>query len=169
MLMPEYLRAVHQAGFKRYLTSGERHLSWEHVEVPGLHRDGHEFPLELSFGEYAKNGEHLFIGIARDVSERKAAENLIYESEQKFSTLAESLPQLVWMAEPDGSIFWYNQNWYEYTGTTFEELQGWGWQTVHDAQMLPLVIEPGRIQSKPANRSRWNFRSDRQRGNFAGF
>ena len=141
MLMPDYLRAVHKAGFGRYLTTGKRHLSWEHVEVPGLHRDGYEFPLELSFGEFKKNGEHLFIGIARDVSERKQAEKTIYESEQKFSTLAESLPQLVWMAEADGSIFWYNRNWYNYTGTTFEDMQGWGWQTVHDARMLPQVIE----------------------------
>jgi PAS domain S-box-containing protein len=71
MLMPEYLRHVHEAGLNRYMKTGERHVSWEHVEVPGLHQDGHEFPLELSFGEYSKAGGRIFIGIARDVSQRK--------------------------------------------------------------------------------------------------
>ena len=49
MLMPEYLRHVHKAGFKRYRESGERHISWEAIELPGLHKDGSEIPLELSF------------------------------------------------------------------------------------------------------------------------
>jgi PAS domain S-box-containing protein len=71
MLMPEYLRHAHQTGIERYIKTGERHLSWEHVEVAGLHRSGHEFPLELSFGEYKKSGERFFIGIARDITLRR--------------------------------------------------------------------------------------------------
>ena len=141
MLMPEYLREAHKAGQERYIKTGKRHLQWESIEVPGLHRDGHEFPLELSFGEYNKNNRHIFIGIARDVSERKKAEALLLESEQKFATLAEVVPQLVWMAEADGFIFWYNRNWYEYTGTTPADMEGWGWQSVHDPEMLPQVME----------------------------
>lgn len=141
MLMPEYLRHLHREGQDRYIKTGKRHLQWEHVEVPGLHRDGYEFPLELSFGEFIENDRHVFIGIARDVSERKRAESLIRDSEQKFSTLAETVPQLVWMAEPDGFIFWYNRNWYDYTGTTPEDMKGWGWQSVHDPKMLAAVTE----------------------------
>jgi two-component system sensor kinase FixL len=49
MLMPEYLRHIHTAGQERYLKTGKKHVNWEHVEVPALHRNGHEFPLELSF------------------------------------------------------------------------------------------------------------------------
>ena len=45
------------------------------------------------------------------------------------------------MAGPDGHIFWYNQRWYDYTGTTFEQMQGWGWQSVHDPDELPKVLE----------------------------
>jgi len=74
MLMPGYLRDVHKAGLGRYIKTGKRHLDWQHIEVTGLHRDGHEFPLELSFGEFNKNDEHIFIGIARDISERKRVE-----------------------------------------------------------------------------------------------
>jgi PAS domain S-box-containing protein len=55
--------------------------------------------------------------------------------------MANGIPQLAWMAEADGSVFWYNQRWYEYTGTTFEQMQGWAWQSVHDPTVLPKVIE----------------------------
>ena len=48
------------------------------------------------------------------------------------------------MAQPDGSIFWYNHRWYDYTGTTFEQMEGWGWQSVHAPEILPSVLEAWR-------------------------
>src|SRR5258708_13746374 len=45
------------------------------------------------------------------------------------------------MAEADEHVFWYIQRWYEYTGTTLEQMEGWAWQTVHDPAMLPKVLE----------------------------
>ena len=74
MLMPEYLRHLHEAGISRYETTGTRHLNWNHLEIPGLHQDGHEIPLELSFSESTIQGRHIYVGIARDVSERRQAE-----------------------------------------------------------------------------------------------
>jgi PAS domain S-box-containing protein len=55
--------------------------------------------------------------------------------------LANNLPALCWIARPDGDIFWYNRRWYEYTGTSPESQQGWGWTSVHDPQRLPDVLE----------------------------
>ena len=75
-----------------------------------------------------------------DVTDRKRAEEALRHSEVQFRTLAEAIPQLCWMANPDGSIFWYNQRWYDYTGTTAEQMEGWGWQTVHDPRTLPAVL-----------------------------
>ena len=63
------------------------------------------------------------------------------ESEEKLRLLADTIPQLAWMARPDGHIFWYNRRWYEYTGTTLEQMEGWGWQSVHDPNILPKVVE----------------------------
>ncbi len=62
------------------------------------------------------------------------------DREAELQTLADAIPQLCWMANPDGNIFWYNRRWYEYTGTTAEEMEGWGWQRVHDPKMLPDVV-----------------------------
>lgn len=64
----------------------------------------------------------------------------LQEREQQFRTLADSVPQLAWMAEADGHIFWYNQRWYEYTGANPDEMMGWGWESVHDPKVLPEVM-----------------------------
>ena len=45
------------------------------------------------------------------------------------------------MANADGFITWYNRRWYEFTGTTEAEMEGWGWQSVHDPAELPKVLE----------------------------
>ena len=68
-------------------------------------------------------------------------ERRLRESEPQLRTLADAVPQLVWMAEPDGLVFWYNQRWYDYTGTTPEQMEGWGWQSVHDPEVLPKVMK----------------------------
>ena len=62
------------------------------------------------------------------------------ESEERLRTLVDNIPQLAWMANADGWIFWYNKRWYEYTGTTPAQMEGWGWQSVHDPQELPRVL-----------------------------
>ena len=51
------------------------------------------------------------------------------------------MPQLVWMSDPDGFIRWFNERWYDYTGTTAEQSCGWGWQSVLDSRFLPEVEE----------------------------
>ncbi|CAN5619426.1 hypothetical protein BH09PLA1_BH09PLA1_09090 [soil metagenome] len=63
------------------------------------------------------------------------------ESEATFRQMANTIPQLAWMAKPDGYIFWYNDQWYRYTGSTPQEMEGWGWQRVHDPKFLPTVME----------------------------
>lgn len=62
------------------------------------------------------------------------------QSELRFRTMVDSIPQLAWTARADGFIDWYNQRWYEYTGTTPKDMEGWGWQAVHDPATLPAVM-----------------------------
>ncbi len=74
------------------------------------------------------------------VIERKYAEERLKESESRFRALAENIPTLSWMANANGWIYWYNKRWYDYTGTTPQEMEGWGWQSVHDPSVLPTVL-----------------------------
>lgn len=76
-----------------------------------------------------------------DVTAAKQGQESLAESEAKFRQLANSIPQLAWIARPDGWIFWYNQRWYDYTGTTPALMEGWGWKSVQDPEYLPLIME----------------------------
>lgn len=58
----------------------------------------------------------------------------------EFASIAQYLPTLCWIAEGDGSIFWYNLRWHDYCGTTAEDMEGWGWQSVHHPDYLPVVM-----------------------------
>lgn len=76
-----------------------------------------------------------------EISARKLAELAQTESEDRFRTLADNMSQLAWMTDGTGSITWYNKRWFDYTGTTFEEMQGWGWTKVHHPDHIESVLE----------------------------
>lgn len=80
---------------------------------------------------------HAFNEMLQEIQKRDLA---LQEREGQFRTLADSIPQLAWMAESSGDLLWYNRRWYEFTGTTPQEMIGWGWQSVHDPEMLPQVL-----------------------------
>ncbi|GAC1438756.1 MAG: hypothetical protein NVS1B11_34970 [Terriglobales bacterium] len=64
-IMPEYLRRLHEEGLARYVASGTRHLNWDGIALPGLHKNGQEIPLEVSFGEFKRDGKRVFTGFVR--------------------------------------------------------------------------------------------------------
>jgi PAS domain S-box-containing protein len=76
MLMPEFIRKVHETGFRRYLETGVRHINWKDTELVALYKNGKEFPVEISLGELTQNGRRTFTGFIRDISERKRAEEI---------------------------------------------------------------------------------------------
>jgi PAS domain S-box-containing protein len=107
MLMPEMMRKLHENGFKRYLTTGKRHLNWQGVEVTAQRKDGQEFPVEVSFGELTSDGHKVFTGYIRDISERKQAEDQLRASERNLQmTQAElaRVSRLTTMGELAASI-----------------------------------------------------------------
>jgi PAS domain S-box-containing protein len=86
-IIPERLREAHRRGIERFLRTRERNIPWTGIELPALHKDGHEFPCEISFGEWTSGTETIFTGLARDVTERKRA----LEEEQRARAEAESV------------------------------------------------------------------------------
>jgi PAS domain S-box-containing protein len=69
-IMPERFHERHKAAIGRYLQEGTKRLEWDWVELPGLHKDGHEVPLGISFGEAIIHGEHRFTALIRDITDR---------------------------------------------------------------------------------------------------
>jgi diguanylate cyclase (GGDEF)-like protein/PAS domain S-box-containing protein len=79
--------------------------------------------------------------VQRDQSARALAEESMIQSEDRFRTMANNISQLAWMADAKGYTFWYNNRWFEYTGTTLEEMAGRGWQNVHHPDHVQRVVD----------------------------
>jgi PAS domain S-box-containing protein len=85
-LMPKNLQPDHFVGLDRYLKTGAKQIPWKGVEMLGRNKSGKELQLELSFGEFQKNGKRFFTGVVRDISSRKQAESALKSSEKLAAT-----------------------------------------------------------------------------------
>ncbi len=83
----------------------------------------------------------LLMATSRDVSKQKARAEAIDATAFKFRALANSIAQLAWMADASGYIFWYNKRWFDYTGSTLEEAEGWGWRASHHPEHVERVVK----------------------------
>lgn len=107
--------------------------------LPGgrwLHMYGSAIPLNDEKGE-VRGAIAAFVDITKHIEAEKA----LRESEEKFRMLANHISQLAWMADNEGRIFWFNKRWLEYTGSTHEEVEGWGWTEKHHPDHLGRVLE----------------------------
>ncbi|MFP5393360.1 MAG: MASE4 domain-containing protein [Gammaproteobacteria bacterium] len=90
---------------------------------------------------YGDDGKATVVfGVIADITERKRGEAAAAEMEAHFHTLADELPEIAWMARPDGWIYWFNRRWREYTGLSQHEAEGWGWRQVNDPALVPTIV-----------------------------
>ncbi|PEQ13727.1 histidine kinase [Novosphingobium sp. PC22D] len=122
---------------------GERVPTFETVR---RRKDGSEVQVAITVSPVRDEDGNVVAAskIARDITEQKRIRSRLAESEQRFRLMADNISQLAWIADGDGWIFWYNKRWFDYTGTTHEQMQGWGWKAVHHPEHVDRVVE--RIQ-----------------------
>jgi PAS domain S-box-containing protein len=89
----------------------------------------------------AREGVLGMTGVVQDVTTRRSASETLRQSEEVLRALANTIPQLAWMAQADGAIVWFNERWFDYTGTTPDQVVGWGWQSTCEPSVLPTVRE----------------------------
>lgn len=126
-----------------------------YLAVPVLSRSG-EVLGGLFFGHpeagvFTERHESIVVGLAAqaaiaidnarlfDIARRERAQ--AKASEERYRFLAEQVPQIVWTAKPDGYLDYFNRRWYEYTGKTFEETEGWAWQAVVHPDDLEMCLD----------------------------
>jgi PAS domain S-box-containing protein len=115
------------------------------VEVNGQRPDGTNAErFWLTSWHPLRGPEGAIVGInvvAEEITQRKRAEAALAASEARFRELADNVSQFAWTADQAGWIYWYNKRWYDYTGTTLEEMQGWGWRKVHHPDHVDRVVQ----------------------------
>jgi PAS domain S-box-containing protein len=161
MLMPDYLRHLHRQGLQNYLDTGQKHIPWDAVELPGLHKSGKEITLELSFGEFNKEGVRFFTGIARDISRRKRDERRLTLQHSVAEILAgaanidEAAPKLLrdiafnldwqiadfWLVDKSENVLHLISNWRNPSLKHIEEFEA----TNRAARFPPGKSFPGKI------------------------
>jgi PAS domain S-box-containing protein len=145
ILMPEFMRKLHETGFRQYLATGERHLNWQGTEVTALHKNGQEFPVEVSFGEMTRNGHKAFTGFVRDISEKKRAKDELRSQKEVFQKIFENIPVTISFIGADGHIELVNPQWERTMGWTLEEIHAQSldfFAEAHpDAQYRQIVLD----------------------------
>jgi PAS domain S-box-containing protein len=99
-------------------------------ETIGLRKNGVQFPYTVDVDRVTLPDGAAAVAFCIDISERQRADKALRASEQRYRDLADAMPLVVWTARPNGELDYYNQRWFDYTGMTLEQTQGWGWQSV---------------------------------------
>ena len=108
-------------------------------ERPARHLMMSFFPLR---GSASSNRPLEGVGlVATDITARHRMEDRLRRSEARLRMIVDSVPQLAWMTDPEGEIQWYNRRWYDYTGSTPEEMRGSGWQTLQHPDHRDAVTQ----------------------------
>jgi PAS domain S-box-containing protein len=125
--------------YARQLNSGER--DYYQMEKRYVRKDGTLVWAQLSVTlmRDAAGAPDYAIAVVEDIGARHQAEAALRASEQQFQLLADNIPHLAWMINETSESLWFNRGWYDYTGATWEEMQGRGWtRVIHSEDVARL-------------------------------
>ena len=121
-LAPEDRKRYHE--FNMQICSGQKgFLEFDIINMRGERRQMETRAVPLRINE----GPIVQLGLSRDITERKKAEQKLRESELRLRQLTETIPEMLWSATPDGAIDYCNTRVLDYTGFPAEEILGDGW------------------------------------------
>lgn len=123
-LMPKRYGRDHDAHLQRYHDTGEKHVIDHTREVDGLRKNGTEFPMDLRVGEAALENETLFVGIIRDITDRKRQEKEIADNLSFVTTLVDSVPNPIFVKDTSGRYVNFNRAYERAFGIRREDIIG---------------------------------------------
>ena len=148
-IIPHRLRQAHHDGLCKYLQSGQGLVVNATTEISALHRDGHEFPVELSVAPVEIKGEQIFTAFVRDISERKRVEAELSQSQRFAQSVAEHSTSLIY-------VFDLRTRTNAYTNRSMAEFLGYSHE--HSALLgpnfLPSILHPDDLPGLDAHLAR---------------
>lgn len=150
-----------------------RRCMLEEVEAASLVISTKEFDqlancINVGIGEAVKEFTRLEAK-RRDELSMNVKESDADTRDHALHDFVENLSDLAWSARPDGYIDFYNRRWYEYTGTTFDEMKGWGWEKVHEGTRLPEIVARWKLSLSTLEPFEMEFRLRSAAGDFRWF
>ena len=134
-----------------YQEAWEKFAQYESSQAETATRESNELRsaaqenfLELTFAGVAGAiavGLFFTRRVSREIRERTRVEETLRASMQRYTFLADAMPQIVWTAKPDGNLDYFNRKWFDYTGMTFEQTKDWGWKPVIHSDDLNECVE----------------------------
>jgi PAS domain S-box-containing protein len=124
VLIPDRFRSAHEAGIRRVVETGETRVIGHVVTLMGLHKSGHEFPIELSLGTWTTGDERFFSGLIRDVSEREKALEQLTASEGRMRAVMNAANDAIVVADETGAVMLWNPSAERVFGLTEEAMMG---------------------------------------------
>ena len=100
-------------------------------------KTGERIPIAVTVSPI-RNADGAIVGASKIANDLRQQAQL-RETKDQFTALADNIPQLAWIADSEGWIYWYNRRWYDFTGTTLADMEGWGWQKVHHPDHVERV------------------------------
>jgi len=120
MLMPDPDRTNHGEYLTNYTSGGAAKIIGTGREIEGLCRDGTVFPLDLAISKVEGQDQRLFVGVVRDISQRKIAEQALVESDESFRSVVETMGDGL-MVAVDGQRAFVNQAFMDIDGYKKQE------------------------------------------------
>lgn len=96
-------------------------------DLPLKTKDGQCREVEFVSNVYQEDGNRVIQCNIRDITERKQAQEALRQADERFRFMAESMPQKIFTAKPNGDIDYFNPEWAEFTGLSFAEIKDGGW------------------------------------------
>jgi PAS domain-containing protein len=113
----------------------------DRIELTALHRDGREFPVELTVWSIQREQTYDFNAFIRDITERKQTEEVLRQSEQRFRTLAIYAPVGIFLTDSEGDYVFVNKRWCEIAGIAPAQAAGQGWTDALHSEDRKRVVD----------------------------
>lgn len=139
-VVAEHRRPGYRRAFAGVLGAGDSARGSLRGEMMCMHRDGHEFPVELTGSPLETSAGWRMNSFVSDISDRKRAEDELRASETRFRALATQAPGGIYETQTDGRCTFASTRWCEVAGLTAEEALGYGWAKALHPDDLPAVV-----------------------------